>query len=383
MNFDLSEDQKMIVRSVADYVKKELPLERMRKMREDETGFSRQVWQQMGELGWLGLSLPAEVGGMGGTFVDASLVLETFGGSLVSEPFTESAVVAARAITALATAEQQEALLGPMIMGQAVLSLAWLEEGQRYDVARVQTKAEKSGGGYKLSGAKRWVLAGNAADTILVSARTGGDVDAREGVSLFAVPGDHPALRRKAVKTMDGRRAAMITLDGEVGADTLLGDEGAAVPALEAALDAGAAAACAEGYGIMKASLDMTVEYLKTREQFGAKIGVFQALQHRAVDMFVQTELSKSTSILAAIKVDDDDAAERQRAVSVAKARLAVAGKFVTQQATQLHGGIGVTDEHDIGLYFKRLQVLSSLYGDESFHVNRFAHLPSFTEAVA
>ncbi|MEM9691828.1 MAG: acyl-CoA dehydrogenase family protein [Myxococcota bacterium] len=379
MHFELNDDQKLIRKTVADFVKKELTLERMRKMRDDEIGFSREIYRQMGELGWLGIHLPEAAGGFGGSFVDASIILEQFGGALVSEPFTESVVVAARAVLA-GPSERWEALLGSALAGDTVMSLAWLEADQRYDVTRVATTATRREKGFHIAGAKRWVLAGNAADIFIVSARMAGEPGDRNGVALFAVPADAGGVTVKAVKTMDGRRAAMVDFDVTVATDALLvsGDGDRAVAALEAALDYGAAAACAEGYGVMKASLEMTLEYLKTREQFGKKIGVFQALQHRAVDMFVQTELAKSTAILAAIRVDAQDSEERQRAVSVAKARLATAGKFVTQQATQLHGGIGVTDEHDIGLYFKRMQILSTLYGDEAFHVRRFAGLPGF-----
>jgi alkylation response protein AidB-like acyl-CoA dehydrogenase len=382
MNFDLSDDQKAIVRTVADFVKKELPIERMRKMRDDEIGFSREVWRQMGELGWLGIALPAEAGGFGGRFVDAALVLEQLGTTLVSEPYPESAVVAARAVLHGAREDQREAILGPLCAGEEVLALAYLEEGMRYDPWRVKTRAEKRDGGFHLVGEKRWVLAGHAADRLVVSARTAGNDGERGGISLFVVAAGDAGVERKTVKTMDGRKAAMIRFDCQLAADRLLGEEGEGLAALERALDDGAAAACAEGNGAMKASLSMTIEYLKTREQFGVKIGTFQALQHRAVDMFVETELAKSTSILAAIRVDEPDADERRRAVSAAKAQLSIAGKLVTQQATQLHGGIGVTDEHDIGLYFKRMHALAVLYGDEQHHVDRYASLPSFVAGL-
>jgi alkylation response protein AidB-like acyl-CoA dehydrogenase len=245
----------------------------------------------------------------------------------------------------------------------------------------VATRAEKQGTGYRLRGEKRWVLAGHAADRVVVSARTGGADDEREGISLFVLEAGDKGFERKTVATMDGRKAAMIRFDCAVGADRLLGEEGQGLGAIERASDDGAAAACAEGNGVMKAMLAMTLEYLKTREQFGVKIGTFQALQHRAVDMFVETELSKSSSISAAIRADDDDDEERQRAISAAKAQLSVSGKLVGQQAIQLHGGIGVTDEHDIGLFFKRLHVLGMLYGDEAHHVARFASLPRFAES--
>lgn len=377
MDFELSADQKMIVETAATFVKKELPVERMRHLREDAIGWSRETWKQMGELGWLGIMHPDTVGGFGGSFVDAALILEKFGGNLVSEPFTASAVVGAMAVRT-GSDEQQNRWLAPMIAGDTSLALAWAERGGRFDAHRVATRAEKVGGGYRLRGEKVWVLNGHAADQLVVSARTSGADGDRDGVSLFVVDGDAAGLGRKTVKTMDGQKAAMVTLDCTVDADRLLGTEGGAADALERVLDYGAAASVAEGYGVMKAALDMTVEYLKTREQFGVKIGVFQALQHRAVDMFVETELAKSVMLMAAIKVDSDDPLERKRAVSAAKAQLAMGGRYVSQQSIQLHGGVGVTDEHDIGLYFKRMHVLATLWGDEEHHLARFAALPSF-----
>jgi alkylation response protein AidB-like acyl-CoA dehydrogenase len=370
MNFELSDDQKMIRQTVADFVKQELPVERMRKMRDDETGFSRDVWKQMGDLGWLGIAYPEELGGFGGTFVDAALVLEEFGKTLVHEPYTESAVVAGRVILELGSDEQKQAFLAPMIAGDEVLALAFAEADNRYDVQAASCTASKNGdGSWQLRGNKRWVLAGNAADRLVVTANT----DA--GISAFVVDSGHDGVTVKPVKTMDGRRAAMVDFDCKLDADRLLGEAGQAGAALVKAIDCGAAAACAEGYGLIKTALDMTVEYLKTREQFGKMIGAFQVLQHRAVDMFIESELAKSVSIMAAIRVDSSDDEERRRSVSSAKAQLAMSGKFVSQQAVQLHGGVGVTEEHDISLYFKRMHVLNTLWGDEAFHIERFAAL--------
>lgn len=382
MNFELSADQKTIVKSVSDYVKKELPVSRLRRLREDPAGFSRDTWRQMGELGWLGIAMPAEVGGFGGSFVDASLVLEQFGTTLVSEPMAECALACGHALLAAGTAEQHARWLAPMLAGESVAALAWAERTGRFDPARLATRAARRGGGWHLSGEKVWVLAGNAADHLVVSARSEGAGAEPSGVSLFVVDANTPGVTVQPLRTMDGRRAAHVRLDCEVGADRLLGEEGAGLSALERALDVGAAAACSEGYGVMKTALWMTVEYLRTREQFGVKIGTFQALQHRAVDMFIESELARSTAIMAAIKVDDEDLTERRRAVSAAKVHLAQSGKLVTQQSIQLHGGVGVTDEHDIGLYFKRMQVLTSLWGDEEHHLARFASLPTFTAGL-
>lgn len=377
MDFELSADQKMIVETVSSFVKQELPVERMRRLRDDEIGWSREVWKQMGELGWLGILHPESVGGFGGSFVDAALIAERFGANLVGEPFVASAVVAGTALRA-GTPEQAERFLAPMIAGDTSLALAWAERQGRFDAHRCATRAERTSTGYRIRGEKIWVLNGHAADVLVVSARTSGGDDDAEGLSLFVIDATSSGVTRKTVKTMDGQRAAAIVFDCEVSEDRRLGEEGKALAALELALDHGAAATVAEGHGVMRAALDMTVEYLKTREQFGVKIGVFQALQHRAVDMFVEVELAKSVMLLAALKADASDDADRKRAISIAKAQLAMSGRYVSQQSIQLHGGVGVTDEHDIGLFFKRMHVLATLFGDEEFHLARFASLPSF-----
>ncbi len=383
MNFDLSDEQRILVDTVASFAKKHSPVSRFRAMREDARGWSPELWKQMGELGFLGLSLPESVGGMGGTFVDAALVLEQLAMTLVPEPLLTS-LVAAAPILALGTDAQKSAFVGPVAAGDASLALAWAEAQSRDDVADVTTRAERRGAGYTLSGAKAWVLDGHAASHLVVSARTYGGPRDREGVSLFVLDRDTPGLSLRPVKTMDGRRAAVLRLEGAtLPADRLLGAEGQGVGALEDAMDLGAAGACAEGAGITRAALQMTTEYLRVREQFGVKIGTFQALQHRAVDMFVEAELCKSMAILAAIRATDADLVERRSAISAAKVQLSVGGRLVTQQSIQLHGGIGVTDEHDIGLYFKRMHVLNALYGDEEHHVARFAGLPSFTEGLS
>ncbi|MGE3636832.1 MAG: acyl-CoA dehydrogenase family protein, partial [Sandaracinaceae bacterium] len=265
-------------------------------------------------------------------------------------------------------------LLGPMIEGRTSLALAWSEEAARYDATRVATTAERTDGGHALRGTKTWVLNGHAAEQLVVSAKT------KAGVSLFAVPRAASGVHVESVKTMDGGRAARVRLDGAVG--QLLGDDGAGAGVLDEVLDMGAAAACAEGLGIANAVLWMTVEYLRTRKQFGVPIGVFQALQHRAVDMFVAVELMKGTSILANARVASDDPELRRSAVSAAKATLSTSGFMVVAQAIQLHGGIGVTDEHDVSLYFKRMRVLNALFGDEEHHVQRYMSSPRFTEAL-
>ncbi len=381
MDFSLTDDQKMIQETASSFVRKESPVERMRKLRDDERGWDPAVWRQMGELGWLGLPLPEAVGGFGGSMIDAAILLEQFGTTLVPEPYVASVVLGGMAVRHAGSEAQKAELLGPMIEGASSLALAWAERQGRYDAFDVATKAEKRGSGYALRGEKVWVLNGHAAEHLVVSARTAGGRRDRAGVSIFVVPKSAKGVSIESVRTMDGGRAAIVRLDGAEA--QLLGEEGNAIDALELVLDKGAAAACAEGVGVLSAVLAMTVEYLKTRKQFGVPIGVFQALQHRAVDMFVQVELAKGMSILANGHVDRDDVDDRKRAVSAAKAQLTSGGFAVVAQGTQLHGGIGVTDEHDISLFFKKLRVLDALFGDEQHHVERFMSLPSFTERVS
>ena len=387
MNFELSDEQRLLVETVASFVKKQSPITRFRALRDDPAGWSRDVWRQMGELGWLAMPFPESVGGLGGSFVDAMLILEQLGTVLAPEPFIP-ALVSATAILRAGSEEQAARWITPMLAGETSLALAAGEAHSRHDVGDVRTRAEPSGSGgearWTLTGEKRWVLNGHAADAIVVSALAAGRGGDPARIELFVVDRDAPGLHVQPVKTMDGQRAAMLRLDGVVvGEDRRLGAAGGGRAALEAAMDAGAAAACAEGVGVISTALAMTVDYLKTREQFGVKIGTFQALQHRAVDMFVEVELCRSMAILAALKVDDADEDERRSAISAAKVQLAVGGKLVTQQAIQLHGGIGVTDEHDIGLYFKRMHALNALFGDEEHHVARFAALPTFTAGIA
>ena len=374
MNFDLSQDQKMLVDTAASFARKSSPVARARKLRGDPRGFDPTVWKQMAELGWLGLCAPEEVGGFGGRFVDLALVIEQLGGTLVPEPILPTVVLGGTALTRGGDPEQRGRWLAPMAAGDLQVSLAVWERGGRFDPVWCETRAEKSGSGWRISGEKVWVPGGHVADLFLVAARTAGAPGEAAGVSLFAV--DRAALAVEPLQTIDGRRAAMIRLAGvEVAADRRLGGDGAGAAIIDGALEAGCAAAAAEATGIAQAVLNMTVGYLKTREQFGALIGTFQALQHRAVEMFVETELLRSHAIEACLRVDEGDADERRRAIAAAMVQVAVGGRFVARQGIQLHGGIGCTDEHDMGLFFKRMQALSQMLGDEQHHLARFADL--------
>ncbi len=383
MNFDLNDEQKMLVAAAAKWVKNDSNVERFRKARATAQGWDKAVWKKMAENGWMGVAYSEEAGGFGGTFVDIALILEQLGRGLVPEPYIASVILAGEAIARLGTPAQREKFLTPMIEGNTTLALAYAEKQSRYNLNDCLTKAEKSGSGYKISGEKRWVLNGHAADQIVVAARTsGGQLDA-SGLSFFIVDANAKGLTRTAVNGMDGQKTGLLKFDNvELPADRLLGKEGAALSELERIVDRGAAAACAEAQGGINEMFERTVLYLKQREQFGKPIGTFQALQHRAADMFAQVELCKSMMILAAIKADETDETERKEQISAAKAYLTEGGWVVQKQTIQLHGGIGITDEQDVGLFFKRVRVLQGLFGDADHHTERFASLSSFTREI-
>ncbi len=379
MNFDLTEEQQMIVDQVSKFVANESPVSRFRKLRDTERGWEPEMWAKMAEQGWFAIMLPEDQGGFGGSFVDLALILEQLGRGLVSEPVIPSVVLAGGILSDEGTEAQRDAFLTPMIEGKTTLAFAYSEKQSRYDLSDCLTKAEQSGDGWTLSGEKVWVLNGHAADQIIVVARTAGGQFDESGLSLFIVDSDAAGLERIRTPQMDGQRSAVLRFDGvQVGADRLIGREGEAFATIELAIDRGAAAACAEGQGAIQELLDRTVAYLKERQQFGVPIGSFQALQHIASDMYSETELCKSAVMLASIQVDNGDAELRKSEVSAAKLQFTDGGWFVAKNAIQLFGGIGVTDEQDEGLFFKRIRVLQGLFGDADWHVARFQSLKRF-----
>jgi len=379
VNFDLSEEQQILVDSVQRFVQNDSTVERFRKLRGTDRAWDSEIWARMGEMGWLSVPFPEEQGGFGGSFVDLALILEQLGRGLVPEPVIPSVVLAGGLLSRLGNAEQCERFLLPVIEGRSSLALAYAERQSRYDLADCLTRAEASGGGYRLNGHKTWVLNGHAADHILVVGRTSGDQLERSGLSLFILDSDTPGLSITRVSGMDGQRTALLDLqDAEVAAERLLGPIGDAHPALDWAIDRAAAAACAEGQGAIQELFERSIAYLKQREQFGVPIGSFQALQHRAADMFAEVELCRSCMILAAIQADAEDPEERAAEISAAKFQLSEGGWFVQKNAIQLLGGIGITDEQDEGLFFKRLRVLQGLFGDADAHTERFQRLERF-----
>ena len=376
----LTEDQQMLKSSAADFVKKESPVVRVRHLRDsdDPVGYSPDVWRRMAELGWPAILVPEEHGGLGMGNVEIACVFEECGRNLVPEPLLSTLLLGANAVLLGGNESQKAAILPSVADGSRTMTLAWQERGARYERTRSKTKAEKKGDGWVLDGEKTLVLDGATASTIVVVARTSGADDDREGLSLFLVDRETAGLTTVAQKTMHLRPSAIVRLSGvEVPASALLGAEGRGADILEDVLDRATVALCAEMLGNMEATFAMTLDYLKTRKQFGVVIGTFQALKHRAAKVFVEIELARS-AVLGAATALDQGAREAKALVSVAKARCSDAGVLVGYEGVQMHGGIGMTDEHDVGLFLKRLRGSEMTFGDAAWHRDRFATLQGF-----
>ncbi|HSW15058.1 MAG TPA: acyl-CoA dehydrogenase family protein [Solimonas sp.] len=374
MNFNFSEEQQQLRDTLERYVRKDYAFEKRREIIRSAGGWSREVWQQFAELGVLAIGLPEDHGGLGGGAFDTLLVMEALGRGMVVEPYLSTVVLGAGLIARNGSETQKSELLPAVASGELLLALAHYEAAGRYDIRHVASSARKDGNGYVLNGAKSVVLHGAAADRLLVSARTTGGLRDASGVSLFLVDAKAAGVTIKDYPTQDGQRAAEVELKNvRVPASAMVGAEGAALAAIELAIDQGIAALCAEAVGNMAALIEATVGYLKTRKQFGVPIGSFQALQHRAVEMYLHAEQARSMSYLAADKLSSTDAAERRRAISAARVLVGNAARYVGQQAIQLHGGIGVTDELAVGHYFKRLTMINQLFGDVDHHLGLFS----------
>ena len=373
MDFNLTPEQQMLGDTVQRFLAEHYDFEARCRILRSEEGWSRAMWSRLAELGLLALQVPEEHGGIAPAPVETLLTMAALGKALVIEPYLPSALLATALVRDLGTAAQRDELLPALAAGERIAVPAHGEPGARYDLQRVATSARREARRWVLRGRKGVVLHAAAADVLLVSARTRGATTDEVGVSLFLVPSDAPGLRLTAYPTIDGHRAAEVALDGVVvGEDALLGPEGGALPALDAAWDLGVAALCAEASGVLQATLDATIDYAKTRKQFGVPIAKFQALQHRMADMLIHVEQARSMGYLAAMRAGEADARERRRAVSAAKVLVGQACRFVGQQAVQLHGGMGVTDELAISHYFKRLIGIEVALGDTDHHLERF-----------
>jgi pimeloyl-CoA dehydrogenase small subunit len=376
MDFDFTDEQRLLDETVRRLVKDEYDIPKRKSYIATPEGFSRKLLERFAELGLLGLPIAESEGGFGGTAVETMIVMESFGRGLVVEPFLASVVLGGGLVALAGSAAQKAAVLPQMAAGKLLLAFAHGERQSRYSLSDVETTATKDGGGYVLRGQKGVVLHGDSAGMLIVSARTAGSSRERNGISLFLVDAKAKGVAVRGYPTVDGLRAAEITLDAvPVDGDAVLGAPSAAYPAIEHAVDRAIAALCAEAVGIMETLNAATLDYLKTRKQFGVPIGSFQALQHRMADMVLEYEQSKSMAVLAALCADLGDARERRRVVSAAKVQIGKSGRFVGQQSIQLHGGIGMTDEYVAGHYFKRLSMIDQCLGDVDHHLDRFAEV--------
>lgn len=371
MDFDLSPEQAQLQDGVERLLASAYgSLEARTAQGSGPSGFSDKTWAQFAEMGLLGIPFAEEEGGFGGGPVETLVVMQALGKALALEPYLATVVLGGSAVR-LGGAEEMKARVIPGIVdGSLTLALGFTEKQSRYDLHDVATTARKAEGGYLLEGAKCVVINGDSAGEIIISARTRGERRERDGISLFLVPADAPGLTRLGYPTQDGGRAAEISLGGvRLGEAALIGPLHGGLPILQRVAEHAIAALAAEAVGIMAALRAMTVEYLKTRQQFGAPIAQFQVLQHRAVDMFIALEQARSMAFYAAMMVDHEDAAERAAALSAVKVQINRSCRLVGQEAVQLHGGIGMTMEYLGAHYFKRLTVIESLFGDTPHHL--------------
>jgi pimeloyl-CoA dehydrogenase small subunit len=377
MDFDLSEEQRLLKDSVDGLLGSSYDFEQRKKYMAEKGGWSKGVWGKLAEQGLLGLPFSEDDGGFGAGGVETMIVMEALGKALVLEPYLATVVLAGGFLRRGGSAEQKAAHIPGIIDGSKTFAFAQLEKNSRYDLSDVSTSAKKKGAGWVIDGEKFVVLNGESADMLVVTARTRGGQRDKSGIGVFLVPGNAKGVVRKGYPTQDGLHAADITLTGvEVGADAAIGDPENGDPKgglalIERVVDDARIALCAEAVGLMDESLKTTVEYLKTRTQFGVPIGTFQTLQHRAADMFVAVEQARSMSMFATMAADIEDAKERATAVAAAKVQIGKSAKFVGQQSIQLHGGIGMTMEAKIGHYFKRLTMIENTFGDTDYHLRR------------
>lgn len=375
MTFALSEEQQMLKDSIDRFVAQDYGFDVRRALAESDLGYSTGHWQTFAELGWLSVPFAEENGGFGGSLRDVATMTEALGRGLVTEPFVPCLVLAGRLVEILGSAEQRQALLPPVIAGETQLALAHVEHRAAGNPACVGCTVQADGDGFLISGEKHLVLNGPSADLLLVSARSGGAERDRQGVELFVVDAHADGIRRRDYPTIDGLRAADITFDRvRVDGTARLGDPDTSIDAIEAVIDEAIIACCAEAIGVMEVLVRDTVEYARTRKQFGTPIGKFQALQHRMVEMFVAHEQSRAL-LLQVIGDFRAGGAAARRAASAIKVHVSRSARLIGEESIQIHGGMGTTDELHIGHYVKRLLALEALFGDTDYHLDRYAAL--------
>ena len=370
----LNDDQVMLQDAARGFVSEKAPVAALRKIRDEKVadGFDRGLWRDMAEMGWTGVLVPEDQGGLGFGFVGAGVICEEMGRTLTASPFLSTAMMAATALARAGSPAQKQRWLPAIVAGEAVIATA-VDEGRRHDPAGTAMQAERHGNGFRLTGTKTYVVDGQAADAMIVAARTAGAAGESDGVSLFLVDARAKGLSTERLSTLDSRGAAELTFDGvQVTADDVLGEVDDGFGLMEIVLGAGRAGLAAELSGNAQESFGRTMAYLRERKQFGRTIGAFQALQHRAAHLYCEVEIAKS-AVLSALQALDADPAGAALAVSVAKSKASSVARLAAQEAVQMHGGIGMTDAIDIGLFMKRMQVASTLYGDADFHADRVA----------
>lgn len=382
MDLSFSDEQRLLGDAAGRFVAGRYSFEARRAIVQSSEGFSRDIWREFAELGWLGLGIPEEFGGLGAGAVEAGLVMEALGRALVVEPYLATAIIAPRLILALGSQAQKSALLPQVADGKLLLAFAQAEPQSRFALDDVTTAATRTGSGWTISGRKQLVLAGPWADRLLVVARIDGETRDRGGIGVFIVPARMPGLSATNYPTLDGARASNIVFEAlALPPESLLGDNRDALPAIEAAADAAITAMASEAVGCMQVLLDTTVAYTKTRIQFGKPLADNQVLKHRMAAMAVKIEEARA-SALHAILAADAEPVTRSRAASSAKVKVGRAGRFVAEQAVQLHGGMGVTEELNVGAYFKRLMAIETIFGSPDFHLQRHVELSRVANAA-
>ena len=383
MDFAFTDEQRLLKGSVERLLADRYGFEARQGFMKEPAGWSRALWRRYAELGLLGLPFEERHGGIGGGPVETMIVMEAFGRALALEPFFATVVLGGGLLRLGADDAMQAAMIPKIAAGDLILAFAHAERQSRYDLADVATTACRDGADYVLDGAKSLVIHGDCADKLIVSARVAGARRDRDGIGLFVIDADAAGVSRRAYPTVDGLRAAEIALSGvRVGVDAAIGEPGKAFPLIAQVVDNAIAALAAEAVGAMAAMHEITVEYLKTRKQFGVPIGNFQVLQHRAAEMLIALEQARSMALLATMMAEEPDATERRKAIAAAKVQIGRSGRFVGQQAIQLHGGIGMTMEYKVGHYFKRVTTIDALFGDADHHLAELARLGGLVAAA-
>ncbi len=374
MDFSFTDEQALLQDSVQRFIQNSYAFDSRQKLIKTEDGFSRENWASFAELGWLALPFSEESGGFGGTAVETMILMEEFGKGLVVEPYLTTVLMSGSIIEAGGSSAQKEGVLAEIMAGTKLAALAYVEPQARFNLADVTTTAAAEGDGYVINGFKGVVMGGPSADVLIVPARTAGEQRDEAGITLFLVDANSNGISKRDYPTIDGGRASEITLENvTVDASAVIGEVGGGFALLEVGINNGILGVGAEAVGAMEVLYKTTVEYCKTREQFGQPIGKFQVLQHRMVDMFMEHEQAKSLLYMAAIRMSENDADEARKAISALKVQIGKGGRFVGQQAIQLHGGMGMTDELNVGHYFKRLTAIETLFGNVDYHLKKYA----------